>query len=239
MNTKTDTVDVWKSNLVSDAELTVFLDGFKKKKSWMHLLSNRYKLMPKGKVLPGVTYLDKKIGLKIARGKRVVYPKAIEAYLEKIIKLNTEGKTYSEISKMPEIIEGREILQKLIDADLFNDHRIMDAGAIANFRVAAKFLKKNQKWKDDHALAKPISEWEEAHRRLGKVYFDCSQKMMDCAASPGNAYQKLKEERDRVGRELDFYHALMATVTKQGVQLLKDGLVSQEEWMKEVMALEE
>jgi len=239
MNIETNTADVWKSNLVSDAELTDFLAARGKKKSWMHLLNNRFKLMPKGIVLPGVTYLDKKIGLKIARGKSVVYPKAIEGYLEKIIHLNEAGKTYNDISKMSDIIEEREVLQKLIDADLFNDHRIMDVGAIGNFRIALKFLKKKLFWADDHPLAKETSDWEEARRRLGKIYFDCSKKMMEFAAASGDAYQKLKTEKDRVGRELDFYNALMGTVTKQGVQLLKDGLVSQGEWMREVVMLDQ
>ncbi len=220
-------LDSLKRGWVTDDQLSDILKDLGKDKAWMYLMSFRYALIPKGKALPGVVIIDKELGLKNARGKRVVYPKDIKEYLESIIRLNAEGKTYDEIKKMPEIQRERTRLQKLVDYILY-DPRLIDMDTEKMFHVALMFLQRFSKTVDSSEDFFSRETWDITLERIKKNYF----KLLGDKIKADTPLSAIKKERDLLSRELLNHTQHMKLVIKQGVQLIKDKDVSKEEWLK-------
>lgn len=224
-------MDIVGDNLISYGELLSFLKDKGKSKNWFDALRTRYKLIHKPIIKPPVKFSIKERDITFRQGRTVFYLNEIMPYLEQIIRLRDDEKlTYEQIQKkMQEKVKRLTDLRK---TELCDDKRVKPTEFFCDYEIAKVKLKEFLGWDDNSKEMVFLDYILEKRTQYGKKYYALTQKMRK--AKQEDQRKRFEEEREQLGRKIDFCHEVMESAIRHFVELYKQKEIAMtaEDWRK-------
>lgn len=228
-------MEIWQSNVITGKEIEKALKGWSRWK--MNTIRHRFGILPQPFVIPRLIQSKKEPWKFITRGRTVIYPTEIISYLQKIDSLKKEGLSYRQIKERDDVKRELTRLKLVKETELKIDPRLKGEGFFANFEAAKVNLKKAYQWNEDSPHVKFLDmitrECEQYRKEYYRINKQIRQQVLDECRVDGD----LCEEKERIGRKLDYLYLLMDAVIKQGVKLVEAKVVTIKEWFGSIKYL--
>jgi len=230
-------IEEFQSNLISVKDLEKILTSMGKKRHWLHTLRSRHGLLPEPMVKPRLVLSedkDKPWEI-ITHGRIILYPKDIIRYLEKIIFLKTKrGLNYKQIKGRDDIKNDLNKLKLLKETEVEIDARLRSEGFFLNFESARENLKRVLKWENESHHVKFLQKIAEERNQYGREYYKINKQMRQQVINESKIDQRLRQKKRELGNKIDYYHTIIDAVIKYGVKLMKEGVITAQEWLKPI-----
>ena len=199
--------------------------GGKYGKNFFDTLRTRHRLVHKPFIKPRRHFVIPGIDIKVRQGRLVYYLREIIPFLDEIIRLREEGVSYSKIKVQLE--PERQRLEKLRKLDFADDERVKPEAFFDEVGIAELKFKDYFGWTDNSPELQHLHYLLKARANCAREYNRLTQRLKD-AALQGAQENVAGEvvEREKLGRQMDYYHGQMESVIKFLKLLLRDRVIT-------------
>ncbi|MCK5450795.1 MAG: hypothetical protein KAI70_03410 [Candidatus Omnitrophica bacterium] len=241
----------WKENgydpnkeLVTAQKVEEFLKSRNKTRYWFHNLGARHHLLPSPIIKPimhserspGGRKLNTKLPkhakktFKKLKGREVFYPKEITKYLELIINLKEENKSFQDIVK-DECVQ-RELckLKYLVKTDLYTDPVVKVRDCFFNFKASRQIIIDRGILDDDKTMLDYLNQLCKVVEEKWEKYFLLTMQIRHSAKKHEMVDKSLMMEKEKLANSIIFKNRIMEGAIKVVADMLKRKEISWEKY---------